>query len=150
MQEVSWSKFVLTEPEGTKPPKQRKPKPKKPRPAAPSKPSKEPAFWEVRRDCDSADVYDSDRCYAAMIALDWKRACEDGRLERLILRSEKRSGGDGDDSDEAGELGDCEEVLRSHARLIYALYDEYSLHGGSDDTNDIFSGQRDLHRPTPP
>ena len=79
--------------------------------------------------CDSDGLYDTEECYHAMIALDWKRALQDGRLERLIVRVEKRSGGDGDDSDEGGELEDCEEVLRAHAELVYS---NLGRHGPDD------------------
>ena len=140
VQEVFWSKFVLREgalATNTSGPVEK------------SKPRRTPkssgkawnvlqSFWKAR-DCDSDGLYDTVECYHAMIALDWKRALQDGRLERLIVRVEKRSGGDGDDSDEGGELEDCEEVLREHAELVYSVYDEYCLHGGNDDSNDIFS-----------
>lgn len=94
-------------------------------------------FWVKRRDCDSEDLWDTDVCYAALVALDWKRAVEDGRIGRLVTRIEKRSGGDDDDED-GNELDDCEAVFREHAHLVYALYDEYSVLGASD-LDDVYS-----------
>ena len=94
-------------------------------------------FWAKRRDCDSEDLWDTDMCYAALVALDWKRAIEDGRIGRLVTRVEKKSGGD-DDDDDGNELDDCEIVFRENARLVYSIYDEYSVLGASD-LDDVYS-----------
>ena len=94
-------------------------------------------FWASRRDCDSEDLYDTDECYAKLVALDWSRALDDGRIGRLVERVERRSGGD-DDDDDGTELQDCERVLCDNARLVYRLYDEYSILGASS-TDDVYS-----------
>ena len=147
--ELRWNRFALSH----MPAKAQVPTPVPPKKNKPKRAATQPAgkrvgsapwdvlatFWGARRDCDSESIYDSDVCYRAMADLDWQAAVADGRLERLVARTEKKSGGDGDDSDEGGELEDCEEALAAHAPLVYSLFDEYALHGGHDDTDDIFS-----------
>ena len=137
MLELRWNRFVA-DPKPPPPPQPaalRKPK-KRAEKAAPPFDIDE-TFWKVRRDCDSEGLYDSDACHDAMVHRDWEHAMADGRLERLITRTEAKSGGD-DDDDDGREVDDIERVLCEHAPLIYALYDEYSLYGGTD-ADDIFS-----------
>ena len=72
-----------------------------------------------------------------MVLGDWKRAREDGRLERSVERAEKASGDD-DGGGGAEELDECADCLKAAAPMLYAVFDEYCLMG-ADDCEGIFS-----------
>jgi hypothetical protein len=111
--ELRWNRFVTDDSPAPSSPVVKKVKRKaKPKPVAAAAKWFDlyETFWKVRRDCDSDDIYDSDKCYARMVALDWRRALEDGRIARLVERSENKAG-DVDDDDDGGELADVEQVI---------------------------------------
>jgi len=59
-------------------------------------------------------------------------------LERHVTRTEKKSGGDGDD-DDGSEMEDIHKELQSFVRGLYAVFDYYASYSIADDGESVFA-----------